>query len=135
LIDREVLIAYLKLSKHKSVGVREFQRLMKYKSPGKAKWMLEKLVKLGLVERCEESIYRVKKELPFPLSTYIVLRGMLLPRISPITLFATVFVLTYAVLVTVPIETLIAFMIIIAPYWMETLRTIKQLREQIKSSS
>jgi len=37
MIERDLLVAYLRLLKHGDVSVREFQRIMNYRSPGKAK--------------------------------------------------------------------------------------------------
>ncbi len=130
MVDSEVLQAYLKLLRHSgSIGVREFQRLMNYNSPGKAKFILEKLARLGLVERLESGEYKVKEKLPFYLSSYMVLKGILLPRVLVFTIFTTVFALTYTTLVKIPLDTIIAFTIILLPYWIESVKTILTLKK------
>ncbi len=59
IVDLEMVSAYIKLVKHgKPVTVREFQRLMKYSSPGKAQRMLEKLVREGLAVRNSDNELR-----------------------------------------------------------------------------
>jgi len=133
MIKRDLLVAYLRLLKHGDVGVREFQRIMNYRSPGKAKTVLEKLVRTGLVEKIEGSTYRAKRELPFLLSTYIVLKSMLLLKSLPITLFTLSFTITYILLSKPPLETIIAFAIIVLPHFLETLYAYQQLRKYIRS--
>jgi len=135
MIDAETLQAYLKLLRCSgSIGVRDFQRLMNYRSPGKAKFILDKLTRLGLVERLENGEYRVKSELPFYLSSYMVLKGMLLPRVLVFTIFTSIFALTYIILVKIPIDTTIALIIVLLPYWIESTRTLLLLRRLQKKT-
>jgi len=120
-IDPELLNAFLKLLKYgKSIGVRDFQRLMGYNSPGKAKYVLEKLVAIGLLEKLNHE-YKVAKKLPFYLSSYIILRGMLIPRALMYLVFTSSFILIYSILTKPPLEILLVMIILILPIVYETL--------------
>lgn len=58
MIDKELLKYYLILREQKQpIGVREAQRILGFKSPGKSHRVLRKLVKLGLATRSEDGKY------------------------------------------------------------------------------
>lgn len=80
------LMIYLVLLNKKSIGVRELQRHLDLSSPSVAKYHLEKLVNLHLVEN-RNGIYHLDKKADLPLLTSWVLMGkVLLPKV----LFAAV---------------------------------------------
>jgi len=133
-IDSELLNAFLKLLRYgKSVGVRDFQRLMKYRSPGKAKYVLEKLVAVGLVEKLDHE-YKVSKKLPFYLSSYIILRRALVPRTLVYLVFTTSFTLTYSILTKPPLEIILVMIILILPIIYETLYLNMYLKRYLERS-
>ncbi|MEB3779577.1 MAG: ArsR family transcriptional regulator [Desulfurococcales archaeon] len=68
------------LSLDKPVGIRELQRILGFKSPSTARHHLERLVDLGLVERSGGG-YRAKRPREGLLTTYMVVKGRLLPRL------------------------------------------------------
>ncbi len=131
MIDRETARAYMKLLRHgEPVSVRGFQRLMGYRSPGKAQRMLERLSRLGLVYRLENGDYMVSKNLPPYLAAYIVLKGFLVPRSLVFAVFSTVTTATYVLLTEPGIYVTIMFLILAIPYWVETIyyrRVLKKL--------
>ena len=85
LTGRTLMIYFVLLNK-KSIGVRELQRHLDLSSPSVAKYHLEKLVNLHLIEN-RNGIYHLDKKANLPLLTSWVLMGkFLLPKV----LFAAV---------------------------------------------
>ena len=85
LTGRTLMIYFVLLNK-KSIGVRELQRHLDLSSPSVAKYHLEKLVNLHLIEN-RNGIYHLDKKADLPLLTSWVLMGkFLLPKV----LFAAV---------------------------------------------
>ncbi len=122
MIDRESAIAYNKLLRYgRPVSVRGFQRLMGYRSPGKAQRVLERLCRLGLATRVESGDYAVSKNLPPYLAAYIVIKGLILPRSLVFAVFSTATALTYIVLVKPVIYITLLLLILVVPYWFETI--------------
>ncbi len=129
-MDRETLKAYMKVrGLGRPVGVREFQRLMGYNSPGKAKYVLDKLVRLGLANRNEYGKYVATRDLPSELSEYIVLKGYFIPRLLVYAVFSTSFVVSFTILYNLPWYFLIPFIIPITPYYVESIRLLNRLRK------
>jgi len=132
-IDSEALKVYIKLLKYgKPVGVREAQRLLGYRSPGKTQRVLERLVKANLAFRNENGDYVIVKELPPQLASYMVIRKLILPRSLVYATFTTTFVVTYALLTDLPAHLVIVLAIVTIPYWLETAKMVKLLKDLMK---
>ena len=102
LTGRTLMIYFVLLNK-KSIGVRELQRHLDLSSPSVAKYHLEKLVNLHLIEN-RNGIYHLDKKADLPLLTSWVLMGkFLLPKV----LFA-------AVLLT---SLFIGYLLFVYSYW------------------
>ncbi|RLG88149.1 MAG: hypothetical protein DRO18_01960, partial [Thermoprotei archaeon] len=112
-VDSETLKVYIKLLKYgKPVGVREAQRLLGYRSPGKTQRVLERLVKANLAFRNENGDYVIVKELPPQLASYMVIRKLILPRSLVYATFTTTFVVTYTLLTDLPAHLVIVLAIV-----------------------
>lgn len=128
-ISSEDLEAYLKLRKRgEPVTVRGFQRLMGYRSPGKAERVLRRLERLGLVEKTPSG-YTAKKELPPELSSYLVIKGFILPRSLVYSVYASVTVAAYAVLAKPSLSILVLLVALVTPYWVEVAEQVKTVRK------
>ena len=80
LTGRTLMIYFVLLNK-KSIGVRELQRHLDLSSPSVAKYHLEKLVNLHLIEN-RNGIYHLDKKADLPLLTSWVLMGkFMLPKV------------------------------------------------------
>lgn len=127
-VSSKDLEAYLKLRKHgEPVTVRGFQRLMGYKSPGTAERVLKRLERLRLAERTSSG-YIARKELPPELSSYIVIRGFLLPRTLVFSVYASVTVGVYTVLSKPASSILVLLVALVVPYWIEVAEQVKAIR-------
>jgi hypothetical protein len=84
------LMVYFVLLNKKTIGVRELQRHLDLSSPSVAKYHLEKLVDLHLIEN-RNGVYHLERKADLPLLTSWVLIGkILLPKV----LFAAIFFTT-----------------------------------------
>ena len=102
LTGRTLMIYFVLLNK-KLIGVRELQRHLNLSSPSVAKYHLEKLVDLHLVEN-RNGVYHLTKKADLPVLTSWVLMGkQMLPKV----LFA-------AILFT---SLLIGYLIFVYSYW------------------
>ena len=81
------LMVYFVLLNKKTIGVRELQRHLNLSSPSVAKYHLEKLVDLHLIEN-RNGIYHLDRKADLPLLTSWVLIGKLL---FPKAIFAAIF--------------------------------------------
>lgn len=128
------LEAYLKLRRlNEPVTVRGFQRLMGYSSPGKAERVLKRLERYGLVERARSSEYVVKKDLPPELASYMVIKGIVVPRTLVYAVYATVTVTVYVLLAKPPLPLVVLLIALTVPYWLESLHgliLLKRMRMQ-----
>ena len=92
-------MVYFVLLNKKSIGVRELQRHLDLSSPSVAKYHLEKLVNLHLIEN-RNGIYHLDKKADLPLLTSWVLIGkQLIPRAIFAALFFTFLFIGYLFLV------------------------------------
>ena len=133
MIDIEVLRAYIVLRKHGNpVGIREFQRLMRYRSPGKSKYILDKMVRIGLAIRREDGRYYAVKELPAELNEYIVLRGIFIPRMLVYGVSMAVFSTVFSLLSKPPLFIIVAIYIPVIPYFLESIRLYLRLKDLMK---
>jgi len=92
LTGRTLMIYFVLLNK-KTIGVQELQRHLDLSSPSVAKYHLEKLVDLHLVEN-RNGIYHLDRKADLPLLTSWVLIGkILLPKVTfAAILFTTLFI-------------------------------------------
>ncbi len=127
MVEKELLEYYLKLrSLGKPFGVREAQRVLGLNSPGKTQRILNKLVNYGLAERLENGDYTIIKELPFELTSYLVVSTTVLPRITVYTIYSTVLATLYLVLTRPSIDVVLFAILVIAPLWFEAIyQTLK----------
>ncbi len=133
MISREDLDAYLKLRSHgKPISVRGFQRLMNYSSPGKAQRILNRLERLGFIEKTKSNEYIVKADLPPQLAAYAIVKGYIIPRIAIYTLYTTTTITLYIALAKPPIHIAILLIALAIPYWIETIKLGISLKTLLK---
>lgn len=132
-ISGKDLEAYLKLRRESEpITIRGFQRLMGYNSPGKAERVLRRLERLGLAEKTPSG-YIARKDLPPELSSYLIIRGLMMPRALVYAIYATATTITYTALAKPPYYTILLLATLIAPYWIEVLRQAN-IAEKIRRS-
>ena len=102
LTGRTLMIYFVLLNK-KTIGVRELQRHLNLSSPSVAKYHLEKLVNLHLIENRSGS-YHLDKKADLPLLTSWVLIGK---KLIPKVIFAAIFLTTL----------FIGYLLFIYTYW------------------
>jgi hypothetical protein len=89
------LMVYFVLLNKKTIGVRELQRHLELSSPSVAKYHLEKLVNLQLIEN-RNGIYHLDQKADLPLLTSWVLIGkILLPKVIFAAIFFTTLFIGY----------------------------------------
>ena len=117
----KVYITLLKLGR--PVGIRELQRIMGFRSPNTALYHLEKLRRLGIVDKNIEGEYFVVKEAKVgALVFYTKIGSLLVPRFLFYAVFFTVFLVTYLVLEKPNIYVVIVASLASIFFWIETLR-------------
>ncbi len=127
--DPGTLRNYIKLLKHgKVVGVREAQRVLNFNSPGKAQRFLERLVRAGLARRNEEGKYELIEK-PLNLAGYVIIRGLIIPKVLIGSIFAVTVACTYAAISDTDPITKLVLVIVTIPYWLLTIDTIKTASE------
>lgn len=98
-LNGRTLMVYFVLLNKKSIGVRDLQRHLDLSSPSVAKYHLEKLVNLHLVEN-RNGIYHLDRKADLPLLTSWVLIGKhLLPRVLFAAIFFTFLFLGYLIFI------------------------------------
>lgn len=104
-IDEEIVRAYIKLVRYgRPVSVRGFQRLMGYKSPGKAQRVLERLVREGLAIRRDDGDYEPIRNASTQLDL-LVIRRIIIPRRAAISGFITSLSIIYAFIANIDLAT------------------------------
>ncbi len=130
-VDRvtvEDLRAYLRILRQgRPLGVRETQRLLGYRSPGKAQRLLERLERAGLVERREDGRYEATGRLPPHMASYVVVKGTVLPRILMYAAYSTVLAAAYTLGAGPPRPVVMVLALLVAPYWLEALLLLRRL--------
>ncbi len=124
------LRVYLELVKcRKPLGVREVQRRLGFRSPNTAKYHLDRLEAMGLVEKVLEG-YKAKRDESTILSVYTTFLGFLLPKILPYTIALTAGLIAYIVLSWPIIDytLLILFTAALTIMWYEGLSLYRLLR-------
>ncbi len=131
MIDRELLRYYLILRElDHPVGVREAQRILGFKSPGKSQRLLRKLVKLGLAERTEDGKYRIVKDPPLELIGKAFVRGRLIPKILVLAVYTTALSITYAILAKPAPDIILLLILLNTPIWIEAFIEYRELRKR-----
>lgn len=93
------LMVYFVLLNKKTIGVRELQRHLNLSSPSVAKYHLEKLVNLHLIEN-RKGVYHLDKKADLPLLTSWVLIGKkLLPKVIFVAIFLTTLFIGYLIFI------------------------------------
>ncbi|MFX0000085.1 MAG: hypothetical protein ACFE88_08180 [Candidatus Hermodarchaeota archaeon] len=94
-LNGRTLMVYFVLLNKKSIGVRELQRHLDLSSPSVAKYHLEKLVNLHLIEN-RNGIYHLDRKADLPVLTSWVLIGKnLLPKAIFVAIFFTFLFIGY----------------------------------------
>ncbi len=113
----------------KSVGVRELQRALSLSSPSVAYHHLDRLIRMGLIEKDEYGEYRVVKSVNVNvLQAFTQIGKLLVPRFTFYAVFFTTLLLGYLVIFHSALNPFAlafgAFACIFA--WFETIRTWKR---------
>ena len=96
IIGGTILKVYLKLlTLNRPVGIREMQRIMKFKSPSTSKYHLDKLFELGYVTKTETGNYVANKNVNSVVSLYVSFLGLLIPRFVLYAVFISTFMILY----------------------------------------
>jgi DNA-binding transcriptional ArsR family regulator len=94
-----VYIYILKKGSRNGVGVREVMRDMGFSSPSSAVYHLEKLRRLGLVEKDMVGRYYIKIRFhDYPLNAFVFLKGHIIPKHGLYAVVLSVFIFNYIVL-------------------------------------
>ena len=98
-LNGRTLMIYFVLLNKGSFGVRNLQRHLELSSPSVARYHLDKLVELDLVEN-RNGIYHLIRKADLPvLTSWILIGRKLLPRVLFIAIFFSVFFLGYLIFV------------------------------------
>ncbi len=129
-MELELLKYYVKLRSRKSpIGVREAQRLLGFKSPGKAQRVLKRLVRYGLASRLDNGKY-VLIDKPVPeLIGRVIIRGHVLPRSLFLSVYMSVFALLTILLLNTDLYTNTAYLLIVLPSWINTFDEYMKLKK------
>jgi len=94
-LNGRTLMVYFVLLNKNSIGVRELQRNLELSSPSVARYHLDKLVELKLVENRNGVYFLIQKaDLPV-LTSWILIGRQLLPKILFFAVFSTILLLGY----------------------------------------
>lgn len=131
MVDKETLRYYIILRNlNHPVGVREAQRLLGFKSPGKSQRVLNKLVKLGLATKTPEGKYLISKDPPFELIGKLIIKGRLVPKITVLSVYTSSLALSYILLAKPELEIVIILLLLVIPIWIEGLIEYMELRRK-----
>ena len=126
---QETIQVYLEVVRYgKPVTTRGFQRLMNYSSPGKAQRVLQRLERMGLVSRTPSNEYVVNRKPSIILTTYIIIKNLVIPRSLIYTLYAVSLVFTYILLANPPAHLILLLLSLTIPYITETIYYYMLLR-------
>ncbi len=113
-----------------ALGVREVQRKIGFKSPSTAKYHLDRLVELGLVEKTRDGLYLVRRSSKPPiLYAYTSVYGTLIPRLVPYAVFFTTVTLLYIVFGGGNVFAIITGSLASIILWIESIRLIRFLKK------
>ncbi len=104
------------LSSSEPLGVREIQHRVGLKSPSTVKYHLDRLRSYGLVKQLPDGRYVAVKEGNPLTSIYLFFKASPIPRLLPITLGFTSFIITYELLGNIKDPILILAVLIFTAY-------------------
>lgn len=131
MVDKETLRYYVMLRDvNHPVGVREAQRLLGFKSPGKSQRVLNRLVKLGLAVKTPEGKYVISRDPPFELIGKMIIKGRLVPKITVLGVYTTSLALSYILLAKPPFEIVVVLLLLVIPIWIEGLMEYLELKRK-----
>ncbi len=129
-MELELLKYYVKLRSRKSpIGVREAQRLLGFKSPGKAQRVLKRLVRYGLASRLDNGKY-ILLDKPVPeLIGRVIIGGHVIPRSLFLSVYMSVFALLTILFLDTDLYTNTAYLLIVLPSWINTFDEYRKLKK------
>jgi len=135
MLGGSALKVYLYLLKvGRPVGIREVQRALGFKAPSTAKYHLDRLASLGLIEKTPNG-YRVRESVKgHLLSIYVSIIGSIVPRVLPIAIFLSIGLALYIVLAWPNIDLIPTLLTIVATIylWIEGVSLHKWLKRAMK---
>ena len=117
------------------MGVRELQRRLGFKSPSSAKHHLDRLIRLGLVEKTLDGRYRAVESRLSILSTYILIAGSLIPKLVPIAAGVLAGIVSYIILFYPDIDVIPLTLAVVADVilWFEGIKLLRYARILLKT--
>lgn len=129
--DRDILKYYIKLREYDHpLGVREVQRILGFKSPGKSQRLLNKLVKLNLAVRDSDGKYIISKDPPLELVGKLIIRGKIVPRILVLAIYNTTLSIAYTLLAKPSLEVTLVLYLLVIPLWISSITEILEFRKR-----
>ncbi len=136
ILGGQSLRVYLELLvSREPLGVRELQRRLGFKSPSSAKHHLDRLIRLGLVEKTIDGRYRAVESKTSILSAYMLVAGSMIPKLIPIAAGVLAGVVAY-IIVFFPRIDLIPVVLALAAdivLWIEGVRLLRYARRLLKT--
>ncbi len=136
ILGGQSLRVYLELLvSREPLGVRELQRRLGFKSPSSAKHHLDRLIRLGLVEKTIDGRYRAVESKTSILSAYMLVAGSMIPKLIPIAAGVLAGVIAY-IIVFFPRIDLIPVVLALAAdivLWIEGVRLLRYARRLLKT--
>jgi len=136
ILGGQSLRVYLELLTSKEpLGVRELQRRLGFKSPSSAKHHLDRLIRLGLVEKTLDGRYRAVESRLSILSTYILIAGSLIPKLIPIAAGVLAGIVSYIILFYPDIDVIPLTLAVVADVilWFEGIKLLRYARILLKT--
>ncbi len=117
------------------LGVRELQRRLGFKSPSSAKHHLDRLVRLGLVEKTFDGRYRAVESKTSILSAYVLIAGSMVPKLIPIAAGVLAGIVAYIIVFFPRIDLIPVVLALVADIvlWIEGIRLLKYARRLLKT--
>lgn len=118
------------LSSRRPLGIREVQRRAGFKSPNSARHHLDKLVEKGFAYRVDDGYVAVKPRGSL-ISSFIVIRNVMLPKIFFYALASSLFLITYVVLRIKSIDPFptIFLLIITIMLWLDSIELMDKINK------
>jgi len=136
ILGGQSLRVYLELLVSKEpLGVRELQRRLGFKSPSSAKHHLDRLIRLGLVEKTLDGRYCAVESRLSILSTYILIAGLLIPKLIPIAAGVLAGIISYTILFYPDVDVIPLALAIVADaiLWFEGIKLLRYARILLKT--
>lgn len=132
----QALRVYLELLVSKEpLGVRELQRRLGFRSPSSAKHHIDRLIRLGLVEKTLDGRYRAVESKTSILSAYTLIAGSLIPRLIPIAAGVLAGIIAYILVFYPDIDPIPLALALIADIilWVEGIRLLRYAKILLKT--